>query len=94
LKPQAAAIWLSLKRPCWFLALIALVIHVYESGNYGYFRDELYFIVCGERLDWGYVDQPPLVPLIAWVMHSQFPNSAVVQNVRRSPLAAAECDCP
>ena len=43
-----------------------------------YFRDELYFIVCGERLDWGYVDQPPLIPLIAATMHRLFPDSLVM----------------
>ena len=75
MKLTAAAM---IRRPGWALAFVALAIHLYASGGYGYFRDELYFIVCGERLDWGYVDQPPLVPLIAWLMHSWFPGSLVM----------------
>jgi 4-amino-4-deoxy-L-arabinose transferase-like glycosyltransferase len=34
-------------------------------GHYDLFRDELYFIVCGQHPAFGYADQPPLVPLIA-----------------------------
>jgi hypothetical protein len=32
--------------------------------EYGYFRDELYYIAMSDNLDFGYVDVPPLVPLI------------------------------
>ncbi|MGH7600385.1 MAG: glycosyltransferase family 39 protein, partial [bacterium] len=46
-----------------YLALAKLLIHFLTNGQYGYFRDEFYFIACSEHLDWGYVDQPPL---IAW----------------------------
>src|SRR5258706_3949454 len=53
------------RRPGLMLAAVALLAHLSSSGGYGYFRDELYFIVCGERLDWGYFDQPPLLPPIA-----------------------------
>lgn len=66
------------RRPGWLLAAVALGAHLYASGGYDYFRDELYFIICGERLDWGYVDQPPLIPLIAAVMHRLFAPSLVM----------------
>jgi dolichyl-phosphate-mannose--protein O-mannosyl transferase len=45
-----------------YLALTKLVIHFISNGffNYGYFRDELYYLACSDHLAWGYVDQPPL----------------------------------
>ena len=46
------------------LSACKLVLHLATNGGYGYFRDELYYLACAERLDWGYVDQ---APLIAWV---------------------------
>ncbi len=41
------------------LAFMQLAIQVLFHQNYGYFRDELYYIACSEHLAWGYVDQPP-----------------------------------
>ena len=47
-------------------ALVKLVLHLATSNGYGYFRDELYYLACAARLDWGYVDHPPLsVALLA-----------------------------
>ncbi len=42
-----------------------VLIHFLTNGAYGYFRDELYFMACGDHLAWGYVDLPPLVAAIA-----------------------------
>ena len=39
-----------------------------QRRNYGYFRDELYYLACGEHPAWGYVDQPPLIAWMAWLL--------------------------
>jgi hypothetical protein len=58
--------------PALALGALCLLVHFAANGHYGVFRDELYFIACGERPAFGYVDQPPLVPLIAAATHALF----------------------
>jgi hypothetical protein len=53
-----------------FFAAIKFVLHIaanlWEAHiGYGYFRDELYYIICGRNLAWGYVDHGPGVALQA-----------------------------
>src|ERR1700758_3009563 len=48
------------------IAACKLAVHLYAGWNYGYFVDELYYIACSRHLDWGYVDQPPLIAVVAW----------------------------
>lgn len=47
------------------LAGIKFLIHLLAINRYGYFRDELYFLDCARHLDWGYVDQAPLIAVYA-----------------------------
>src|SRR5438270_8208227 len=43
-----------------------LLLHIFTSvRNYGYFRDELYYLDLARHLDWGYVDCAPLIALYA-----------------------------
>jgi 4-amino-4-deoxy-L-arabinose transferase-like glycosyltransferase len=48
----------------WLVAVLVAMVHAATADGYDA-RNELYFLVCGWHPDFGYVDQPPLVPLIA-----------------------------
>ncbi len=59
-RADRSAIWAA-----WSVAAIVAVVHFAVATQYGAFRNELYFIICGRHPAFGYVDQPPLVPLLA-----------------------------
>ena len=48
----------------WVIAAVFVAVELAVSGRYGFQQDELYFLVAGHHLAFGYVDQPPLAPLL------------------------------
>lgn len=51
----------------YLVAALYFFLHLATSTRYGYFRDALYYLACSEHLAFGYVDQPPLIALLAWI---------------------------
>ncbi len=68
------------------LAAAKIILQFAGIRSYGFFRDELYYMACGEHLAWGYVDQPPLIALIAWLARHLFGHSIV--GLRIFPVLA------
>ncbi len=73
--PESSSKWTSGPVIVLYLAAVKLLLHLITAGRYGIFRDELYYLACGEHLDWGYVDQPPLIAWIAWGVRHLFGSS-------------------
>jgi hypothetical protein len=67
-----------------------LLVHLYAGRHYGYFVDELYYLACSRHLDWGYVDQPPLIALITWLARSLLGDS--LPAIRFFPAVAGAAE--
>jgi Dolichyl-phosphate-mannose-protein mannosyltransferase len=72
------------------LAACKLLVHLYAGRHYGYFRDELYYLACSRHLAWGYVDQPPLIALITWVVRHALGQSLPAIRVLPALVGAGE----
>jgi hypothetical protein len=46
------------------IAGVATAFHLATANVWGRHRDEFYYLACGRRLAWGFVDHPPLTPAL------------------------------
>src|SRR5215472_10245570 len=71
----------------WAIALAKFVLHMYFNNHYGYFRDEFDYMSCGDHLQWGYVDQPPLIPFLIHISRAVIGDS--LRAIRFIPALAS-----
>jgi len=69
-----------------YLSLFKFLLHLITNGQFGYHRDELYYIACGQHLDFGYVDHPPLIAFMARLWTGIFGSS--LYSIRFLPAMA------
>ncbi len=57
------------------IAVSKILLYILAGANYGYFRDELYFLACADHLAWGYPDHAPLSIFLTWFSRAIFGDS-------------------
>jgi hypothetical protein len=64
--------WQRPAAPLLVIAVMKFAVHLATNGVYGFQRDEMYYIISGEHPALGYVDYPPVTPMLAWLNTSIF----------------------
>jgi len=80
---------LSENKHLYFISLLTFLLIYLSTFNkaYGYFIDEFYYIACANNPAFGYVDHPPLAPLVLTIFQFVFGTS--VYAIRFLPALAA-----
>jgi hypothetical protein len=74
-------IFLSSNAVLVYLSMMKLLIHLLTLQNYGYFGDEFYYISTSKHLNFGFVDLPPLAPLLMAVTRLLFGESQIAIHI-------------
>ena len=64
-----------------FLAFLKFLIHLLTSQQYGYFRDEFYYIAASKHLAFGYVDFPPFIALLTRLVRATLGESLLALHL-------------
>jgi hypothetical protein len=62
-------------------AALKFAIHIFTGAKYGFFADELYTIALSKHLAFGYVDVPPLAPLLTALSRMIFGESLTAWHI-------------
>jgi hypothetical protein len=68
-------------------AAMAFLVHLVCNPHYGFFGDELYFIVCGQHPQWNYVDQPPIAPSLTMSASSSLLGAHFPVHSKKSAIS-------
>src|SRR5512141_570135 len=71
------------------LAVLKFLIHLLTSQQYGYFRDEFYYIAASKRLAFGYVDFPPFIALLTRLVRATLGESLLALHLFPALAGAA-----
>ncbi len=73
-----------------YIAAVRLLLLLFTANRYGFFGDEMYYLDCADHLDWGYVDQPPVIALVAWFVKHAFGESLFALHLLPAISGAAK----
>jgi hypothetical protein len=73
----------------WLIAAANLLLHILTANRYGPHGDEMYYLACSHHLAAGYIDIPPLMPMLAWLVRHTLGTSLIALRILPAVAAAA-----